>query len=403
MAESERKFRFLVLERSGSKKEVEIGAATAVEARARLYGRGVTPLREITGAPQVGPGRFFRRREKFDVTAFFNRLAPLLEAHVPLEKALAVIEEGTRDPDGAALVFELRRELHEGRRFSELLSERSGVFPPIAAGLVEVGEETGNLSLAAAELRRFFNESKEFRDFVVTSSIYPVIVVAVTVGVVLLLFTVFIPRFAKVFEDMGQELPALTRAMLSLSAAMTAHWYVLPLAAVLIWLILRRIAASPALSLRRDRLILKLPVLGTLVKSVQTGNFLQAMAIMSRSRVHLLRALAVARQTLTNRALDSELDGVDASLRSGGKLSEVLGKVPFLPSGTGAMLQVAEESGEVGEMFSRLAAEEQEATKLKFRRLLAMLEPVVILVLAVLVMTVVLAVFTAIWQMNSIR
>ena len=217
MAASEHKFRYLVLEHSGSRREVVIGAATAAEARARLYAQGLTPLRELTGAPQSRAGRF-RRREKFDVSAFFNRLSPLLEAHVPLEKALAVIEEGTRDPGGAGLVFELRRELHEGRRFSELLSERPDVFPPIAVGLVEVGEETGNLSLAAAELRRFFNESKEFRDFVVTSSIYPVIVVAVTVGVVVLLFTVFIPRFAKVFEDMGQELPALTRAMLSLSA-----------------------------------------------------------------------------------------------------------------------------------------------------------------------------------------
>lgn len=398
-------FRYLVLERSGARREMVVEAASAAEAVARLRRQGVTPLRELTEATGETRRNLFRRRRrrKFDVTVFFNRLAPLLAARVPLEKALAVIEEGTTDPESAAVVFELRRHLHEGRRFSELLRERPAIFPPIAAGLIEVGEETGELPLVAAELRRFFNESKEFRDFVVTSSIYPLIVVAVTISVVILLFTVFIPRFAKVFEDMGQELPGLTRAMLGISEFMTANWYLAVIAIAVIWLLQRRVAASAELRKRRDRLILALPVFGSLISSVQISNFLQAMAIMCRSRVHLLRALAIARQTLSNQAIDAGFSAVSEQLRAGRKLSEVLGRVNFLPPGTGAMLQVAEESGEVGEMFGRLAAEQQDVTRLKFKRLLAMLEPMVILVLAVMVMAVVLAVFMAIWKMNSIR
>ena len=211
-------YRYLVLDGSGRRRERRIEAESAVEARRRLRALGMIPLRELdTAEKKSSPFRLFRR-SRFDALAFTNRLAPLLAANVPLEKALMVIEKGMSEPESREICFELRRLLHGGERFSRLVRDREDLFPPLYAGLIEAGEETGALNEVVAELRRFLNESREFRDFVVTSSIYPAVVAGVTVGVVLLLFTVFIPRFAQVFADMDQELPALTKIMLDISS-----------------------------------------------------------------------------------------------------------------------------------------------------------------------------------------
>jgi len=368
-----------------------------------LRALGMIPLRELdTAEKKSSPFRLFRR-SRFDALAFTNRLAPLLAANVPLEKALMVIEKGMSEPESREICFELRRRLHGGERFSRLVRDREDLFPPLYAGLIEAGEETGALNEVVAELRRFLNESREFRDFVVTSSIYPAVVAGVTVGVVLLLFTVFIPRFAQVFADMDQELPALTKIMLDISSFLVTNWYLIPLTIVGLILLHWRLRQPGKLRYWRDTVILKTPLLGALTVSVQIGNFLQAMAIMCRNHVHLLTALRIARNTLSNDVLQRAFDPVAEQLRDGGKLSEVLGEVIWLPPGAAAMLRVAEESGDIGAMFEKIALEEQNETRIKFKRLLAMLEPLIIVVLALMVLTVVLAVFMAIWKMNAIR
>jgi len=392
-----------VLDGSGRRRERRIEAESAVEARRRLRALGMIPLRELdTAEKKSSPFRLFRR-SRFDALAFTNRLAPLLAANVPLEKALMVIEKGMSEPESREICFELRRRLHGGERFSRLVRDREDLFPPLYAGLIEAGEETGALNEVVAELRRFLNESREFRDFVVTSSIYPAVVAGVTVGVVLLLFTVFIPRFAQVFADMDQELPALTKIMLDISSFLVTNWYLIPLTIVGLILLHWRLRQPGKLRYWRDTVILKTPLLGALTVSVQIGNFLQAMAIMCRNHVHLLTALRIARNTLSNDVLQRAFDPVAEQLRDGGKLSEVLGEVIWLPPGAAAMLRVAEESGDIGAMFEKIALEEQNETRIKFKRLLAMLEPLIIVVLALMVLTVVLAVFMAIWKMNAIR
>ena len=397
-------FRFQVLDAAGKRREITQDAPDAAAARRILHRKKMIVLRELTGSVSFAERmRNWSPGKKFDLLAFTNHLAPLLAANVPLERSLAVLEEGASDPRTLEVIFDLRRRLHEGKRFSQLLQERSDVFPPIYTGLIEAGEEAGCLPEVSGELRRFLTESREFRDFVVTSSIYPLIVAGVTLGVVILLFTVFVPRFAKVFEDMGKELPALTQIMLDISNFLTTNWWLfLLLIGGLVYLI-RRSCQPGKLRQIRDRYLLKLPLIGPLIVSVQISNFMKAMAIMCANHVHLLQSLKISLRMITNTAIQSSFERVSDDLRDGGKLSDALGGNPYLPRGTSAMLKVAEESGEVGEMFERIAAEEQAETRLKFKRLLAMLEPAIILVLAVMVLTVVLAVFMAIWKMNSIR
>jgi len=205
-------FRYRVFDRSGKISVRRVDAVDRRAAETRLREEGSTILKALSG---VGGGALaklaIRRRGKFDLCDFTGKLLPLLQAHVQLPKALRIIGEGTGNPAEREVVEALSRGLREGRKFSALLRE-SGKFPPLYWSLCEVGEETGNLTGVVAELYGFLARSKATREFLITSSIYPAILVTVTILVVLAVFIFFLPYFAGIFTDMGRELPSAARA-----------------------------------------------------------------------------------------------------------------------------------------------------------------------------------------------
>jgi len=394
------KLRYMVLAPDGRRREVELEAADDPAARRQIRRQGSMVIRPL-GEP--GARRFrLRPAKSFDVYVFTCRLTPLLAAGIPLEHGLAVLEEGCGREE-AEVVRKLRRGLHEGKKFSQLTREMPDCFPPLFSGLIETGEESGCLPEVAAELRRFLKEGKEFREFVITSSIYPAIVVSVTLLVIVLLFTVFIPRFAKIFEELGREMPFLTRAMLGIGNFMEAVWWFWPLLIVAGILFHRRSAASGKLKRWKDRMVLKLPLIGGIVTAIQAGRFLRTLSIMVKNHVQLLPAVRISRRVIGNGEVRESFAGVEEHLRGGSRLSTILGNSPYMPPGSVAMLKIAEESGELGEMLERIAEESEEETRVRVRRLLAFLEPGIILVLAGVVLLVVLSIFLAIMEMNVIK
>lgn len=395
------RLRYAVMTVSGATREIVVEAPDDATARRQLRRQGMLVIREL-GESASRLKLFPRRRfSGFDLYAFTCRLAPLLAAGIPLEHGLAVLEQESHG-ENLEIVQHLRRGLHEGKKFSQLTREMSNHFPPLFSGLIESGEESGCLPEVAGELRRFLKEEKEFREFVLTSSIYPAIVIAVTLVVVVLLFTVFIPRFAKIFEEMGREMPLLTRVMLFIGNFMQSIWWIWPFViAGLVWLY-RQSRRTGQLKTIKDRLLLKIPLLGNIVAAVQTGRFLRTLSIMVKNHVPLLVAVRISRKVITNELVWAGFSSVEDHLRGGSRLSAVLGASPYMPQGSIAMLKIAEESGEIGEMLERIAEESEEDIRVKVKRLLAFLEPGIILVLAVIVLLVVLAIFLAIMDMNAI-
>lgn len=397
------KIRYQVLDRQGKTSVIELAACDAATAKRQIRRMGCTPLRQYSAADSFSAGSFFRRKKRFDLYRFTCRLAPLLGANIPLEKALAIIEDGVKNADEREILLFLRQGLHEGKSFSALAVERNDIFTPLYSSLLESGEHSGNLPVVVNELRRFLKESKEFKDFVVTSSIYPAIVVSVTLGVVFLLFTVFIPRFVKIFQELGRKLPMLTGIMLDIGTFMQSTW--------LLWLVLgcglfffiRYGRRYYPVKLFSDRIILKLPLAGKLIQSIQMSRFIRTLSIMVSSNVHILDGIRISIKVVDNSTIAASLSPIGEKLRAGFALSEILGNNKFMPDGSRAMLKIAEESGETGEMLERIADESEEATRLLVKRLLTMLEPAVILFLAAIVLTVVLAIFLAIMEMNVIK
>ncbi len=397
-------FKYRAADGDGRSTEILIEADSKQESLNKLRVKGLTPIQLISSgeaSESVGASSLWKRKE-LDPCEFTNRLVPLLKAHIPLERSLAIIAEGTEDEKAKNIVNDLRRGLHEGKKFSAMIKGKPSIFPPMYSNMVEAGEETGSLSQVMAELQRFLNSGKELKEYLITSSIYPLFVLTVTGAVVTLLFTVFLPRFAKIFADTGKTLPLPTQIMLFISSALLNFWW--------LWLLLFAAFIYLIVSIRKggkskewwDEVQLKIPIMGGLFHMIEITRFIRTLAVLLQHHVHLLDTIRISERVLQNTYISKSLASVAAELRGGAKLSAALAKSPFFPKTAIRMLSIGEETGNMGEMLDQVANNFEEDIRSKIKRLLALFEPAVILFLAIVVLSVVLSIFMALMKMNQI-
>ena len=220
-------FKFKVSEEDGRLHEVLIEGENLDDVLVKLRHRNMVPLKCFGEVTKKASSRVFGgRKNRFDVCDFTSRLTPLLNAHIPLEKALQMLSEGNRNAGEQEILNNLRLGLREGKKFSAVIREQGSLFPSLYANLLEAGEETGGLAGVIRELRTFLISRRDLKDFLVTSAIYPVMVLSVTLVVLILMFVFFIPYFAKMLLDMGRELPLPMQILQQISNVLIGGWWV---------------------------------------------------------------------------------------------------------------------------------------------------------------------------------
>ena len=395
-------FKFIAVPRGEVPQEMLIEADSEKEALDKLRSRRITPLRSF-GEESVGKKRFSLHRSKINAYEFTRQLAPLLESFIPLEKALAIIAESTVEKEQKDFVNSLRQGLHEGKKFSELVRSHGSVFPSYYANLIESGEETGCLPEVVNQLYKFMEQSKEFKDFIVSSSIYPLTILAITLLVTILLFTVFVPRFAKIFTDMGREMPPSMNFLLAMSSFASWAWWLIPLSASVIWIALERTLGKPLLRRKISAFMLKLPLMGRIIADLEMCKYIRTLAILIGNHVEIIRTMKISGKIIGNPIIADAFADIGRKLKGGAKLSAALNGNRYLPASMSPMLRVGEESGTVGEMLDRIATHLENDTRLKIKRLLSLFEPAVIVFLAVMVLIVVVSIFVSMMELNSIN
>ncbi|MBO4647340.1 MAG: type II secretion system F family protein [Lentisphaeria bacterium] len=395
-------FKFIAVPRGEAPQEMLIEADSEKEALDKLRSRRITPLRSF-GEESVGKKRFSLHRSKINAYEFTRQLAPLLESYIPLEKALAIIAESTVEKEQKDFVNSLRQGLHEGKKFSELVRSHGSVFPSYYANLIESGEETGCLPEVVNQLYKFMEQSKEFKDFIVSSSIYPLTILAITLLVTILLFTVFVPRFAKIFTDMGREMPPSMNFLLGMSSFASWAWWLIPLGAAVIWIVLERTLGRPLLKRKISAFMLKLPLLGRIIADLEMCKYIRTLSILIGNHVEIIRTMKISGKIIGNPIIADAFADIGRKLKGGAKLSAALNGNQYLPASMSPMLRVGEESGTVGEMLDRIATHLENDTRLKIKRLLSLFEPAVIVFLAVMVLIVVVSIFVSMMELNSIN
>lgn len=395
-------YKYLAAAKGEQPHDMLIEAENEKEALSKLRSRHVMPVRFYGEVSVRGGGRLMFRRSKIDTYDFTRQLAPLLDSFIPLEKALGIIAESAVEPEQRDFVNSLRQGLHEGKKFSELVRSHGSLFPGYYANLIESGEETGCLPEVVGQLYKFMGESKELKDFIISSSIYPLAILSITLVVTVLLFTVFVPRFAKIFQDMGREMPPSMNFLLGVSAFASWAWWLIPCAAVGIWTGLRRFFGAEAFHYNYSKFLLSLPLFGRIIVDLEMCKYIRTLSILIANHVEIIRTVKISGRIIHNPVIAKAFADIARKLKGGAKLSAALAGNRFVPSGMVPMLRVGEESGTVGEMLSRIATHLESDTRLKIKRLLSLFEPAVIVFLALVVLVVVVSIFVAMMEINSI-
>jgi general secretion pathway protein F len=369
----------------------------------RLHREAYFPIRV---AEQGAQARWFERgagrvRQR-DLLALTQELATLLEAGLPLDRALAIVEELAPNQTVRTLVADLLRSVRGGASLSDALGKHHPrPFSNLYVNMVRAGEKGGVLEVTLRRLAEFLESRAAFTDALVSALAYPLVITGVGAAAIVFLMVFVIPRFATIFADLGQAVPLPTQLLLTTAEAVRAYWW-LGLAGTLALVLGWRVwTATPDGRLGWDRLLLAVPLVGRVIARVETARFARTLGTMLRSGVPVLGALAVIGDMMTNRVVGRAVGQLAESVRRGDTIAAGLKDHAPFPALAIHMVRVGEETGRLEEMLLKTAETFEAEVRTELKRVLALLEPAIILAMGVLVAFIVVAMLLAIFSINE--
>ncbi len=344
----------------------------------------------------------FATRRRRDVLFFTQELSTLLNAGVPLDRALAITAELTERAAFRAIVLDVLRVLKGGKSLADSLATHSEYFSDLFTNMVRAGEASGALAVVFERLSEFERSRDDLRNYIVSSMIYPTLLCLVGLASVVILLTFVVPRFASLFEDSHMEMPLPTRMMLEVSDVVRTWWWVAALAAAGAFTAARLYIGGAKGRLNWDRWRLKLPLLGDALRKAETARFARAMGTLVAHTVPLVQSISISGAILNNRYIARGLEAVSQGVKRGEGIAAPLTKAAVFPPLAGHLLTVGEETGRLDTMFNRMADIYEEDTRASIKRFTAIFEPVVILVMGVIVGGFILSILVAITSINDV-
>jgi len=385
------------------------GVMEAVDARAvaeqlrkdSYYPIKVAPQSERTSLFTFGGGTSSRVRQR-DLMAMTQMLATLFEAGLPLDRALGILEELAPSPRIRTIVSDLLRSVRGGSSLSEAMTKHHPrPFSRLYINMVRSGEKGGVLEVSLRRLAEFLEARAAFNEAVVSALAYPAVILTVGAGAIIFLMTFVIPRFAIIFKDLGQAIPLPTQILLEVSGAVVSYWWIgvlVALAAVLGW---RMWTSSAEGRLAWDQTLLRLPLIGGLTLRVETARFARTLGTMLKSGVPVLGAMAVVGDMMSNQAIGGAVSRLADVVKRGGTIASGMKEHTAFPALAVHMVRVGEETGRLEEMLLKTADTFETDVRTEMKRVLGMLEPIIILSMGVIVAFIVVAMLLAIFSINE--
>jgi general secretion pathway protein F len=346
---------------------------------------------------------FARKRVTRDnLLAITRELATLLRAGLPLDRALEVLIGLATSEPVAALLQGIRDDVRGGRSLSQALDARRDVFSRFYVNIVRAGEAGGALGEVLTRLADTQERNKELRESVKSALIYPTILICVAIASLMLILGFVVPQFEQAFAQAGKALPLPTEIVVAIGSGLRRWWWAIGGGIVLIVFVFRRRLAKPHVRARWDARMLRWPLVGNIVIKVEVARFARTLATLIGNGVTLLAAIGIVKETLGNAVLANALDGVTARLREGKGFGRPLAETGVYPKLATQMILVGEESGRLEEMLGRVADVYDREVQVEIKRFLAVLEPALILSLAVLIGGIVFSILLGVMGMSEL-
>ena len=412
-------FRYKAVNPAGDVAVGELEAANESEIVDRLRDQGMLPMQvapaaaraaATSGAAGVPRAGVPARRKWFaakTVTrdhqmAITRELATLLRAGLTLDRALEILIGLSPTPPVTALLQQIRDDVRGGKALSQALDARRDVFSRFYVNIVRAGEAGGALGVVLTRLAETMERNKDLRESVKSAMIYPTILIFVAVLSVIVLLIWVVPQFQQTFAQAGKALPLPTQIVVLVGTVMRTWWWAIAGGAALVALWLPRHLARPAVKHRWDARLLNVPYLGDLLTKVEVARFARTLSTLLGNGVTLLAGIGIVKETLGNTVLAGSLDGVASRLREGKGFGRPLAETGLYPKLATQMILVGEESGRLEEMLNRVAEVYDREVQMAIKRFLAVLEPVMILGLAVMVGGIVFSILLGVMGMSEL-
>lgn len=389
-----------VLEAPGKKEAVE-----------KIHGMGYIPIR-IDLSKGAGKKLDWKFLDRFtsvfntvsagDVMLFTQDLSVLLNAGLPVDRALAILIEVTGKDRFKEIIGEILKAVQGGAYLSDALSRYPKVFSTFYVNMIRAGETGGVLGPVLERLGLFLEGAQDLRDFVRSAMVYPMFLVAVGGLSIIVLMTYVVPKFSVIFADMGDAIPFTTRLLLGFSDFLRSWWWALFLVIVLLYILLVRYLRTPRGRQFFDQLKLRLPISGDLIRKIEVARFSRTLGTLTRSGVPILQALTLVRDIIGNQVISRALGKVNNRVKEGDRLSKALNDLNLFPSLAVQMITVGEETGRLDAMLLRVAENYEKVVRTTVRRFISFLEPAMILFMGVIVGVIVISMLMAIFSMNEL-
>jgi general secretion pathway protein F len=401
-----------------------IDADTSREARVRLRKenllvseiferRSGRSVKTRTSGAKVGMLEKLRRRRAASatpsmrnleiLTAVTRQMGTLLSSGIPLAETLKAMIEQAEQRSTEMMFREIRERINQGASLADSLAEHPGMFGELYVNMVRAGEATGNVDVVLRRLADYLQAQRALRRKIVSALTYPVMMIGIGMIVVSILMTVVVPKITQMLLDQGQTLPTPTRILVLVSDLFKNWWWAAGLLIALVFFVLERIYKTDKGRLWLDTFVLKIPVLGDLMRKQAVARFTRTLSTLLQSGVPAVNSLEITRKVVGNRVIADATEHIRMRILEGTDIATPLKQTEAFPALVGYMVQVGEQSGELEQMLDRVAIAYDEEIDIATERMTAVIEPIMIIFLAVVVGYIVVSIVLPILQIGQVK
>lgn len=398
-------FVYKAVNSQGKPAEGRLEAADPLSASFSLQKMGLIPVSIAAPVPRnrlnlsrFGLGWVSRR----DILFFTEELSTLVRAGLPLDRSLNIAEELTSNQTLKKVIHDILQQIKGGQSLAEAMGGHPKYFSPLYINMIRAGEAGGILDVILARLTEFERSADELRSYLTAALIYPVLLSLVGLGSLGILFSLVIPRFATIFEDVGAEIPPLTLAMLTVSTSVQSYWWIMILAVIVIVLATRTWMRSRSGSRQWDAMKLRIPLIGPTLLKIEVSRFSRTLGTLLTSAVPLIMGVRIVQDIARNQIVSEAISKIADGARRGEGFSRPMQEARVFPGLATHLVSVGEETGRLDTMLLQLADVYEKDVRTSVKALTSIFEPVIILIMGVLIGVVVLSMLMAIFSINEI-
>lgn len=396
-------FNYKALTQSGETIEGTYEASSEAEVIAMLRTSDNIPLNieeDIEKAKEITV--FNKKVNKRDLAIFCRQFHTMLDAGVGIVRALDILFKQTENKSLKIALEFLHEEVQKGTALSQAMSDEKKTFPSLLVNMVEAGEVSGNLDEIMERMAIHYENEYKLENKVKSALIYPIVLAVVSISVVVIMLVFVMPTFMEMFESSGQELPGLTKALISISDFMVARWYIILGILVAIIVGLRIWSRTDEGAYAIDQVKIKFPgVKHTMIKLI-TARFTRTLSTLMSSGISLLQALQIVSKAIGNKVIEVRISESVDEIRKGMTLSNAIKNIDIFPVMVDSMVSIGEESGSLDEMLAKTADFYDEEVEVSLQRMTTLLEPIMIIFMAVIIGFIVIAMALPMFDMANV-